>query len=213
MSATQLDQQESFTVQGPQLRVLGEAESKLPAPARKRPFANILLVAAILVSVFGIGGARLKAQQSAVLKQYAVTNQYNQGIQNDLAALADASASFINIAGSACGKDAVQEAQAALDAWNAAAGDPASQYAAEHRLYSAVDGVYNTCVREHDLSPDAKERLEELYATVVSAQAVIDREGAAYNGEARAYNDLAESFPANIVGAVWGAGPVPEFSA
>lgn len=213
MSATQLDQQESFTIQGPQLRVLGEAESRLPAPARKRPFANAVLGLAIVLAVFGIGGARLKAQQGAVLRQYSATNQYNQGIRNDLAALADAAASFIRLAGSACGEDAVQEAQAALDAWNAAAGDPASQYAAEHRLYSAVDGVYNTYVREYDLTPDAKERLEELYATIASLQAVIDREGAAYNEAARDYNGLAAGFPANIIGALWGAGSVPEFSA
>ena len=209
----QLEQQESFVIQGPQLEVLGEAESKLPAPARRRPFANLVLGVAILVSVFGIGGAQLKGQQSAVLRQYTAANEYNQGIQNDMAALADASASFINIAGTACGEDTVREARAALDAWNAAASDPASQYVAEHRLYNAVDGVYNTYVREHALSADAKDRLEQLYATILSAQATIDRAGGAYNQAARAYNATAGSFPANLVGALWGAGSVPEFSA
>lgn len=213
MSATQLDQQESFVIQGPQLRVLGEAESRLPAPARKRPFANAVLGLAIVLAVFGIGGARLKARQGAVLRQYTATNQYNQGIQNDLAALADAAASFIRLAGSACGEDAVQEAQAALDAWNAADSDPTSQYVAEHRLYSALDDVYNAYVREHDLTPDAKERLEQLFTTAASAQATIDRAGGAYNEAARDYNALAAGFPANIVGALWGAGSVPEFSA
>ena len=33
----QLQQQETFTIQGPQLEVLGELETKLPAPARRRP--------------------------------------------------------------------------------------------------------------------------------------------------------------------------------
>ena len=35
----QLEQQESFTIHGPQLEILGEVETKLPAPAKKRPVA------------------------------------------------------------------------------------------------------------------------------------------------------------------------------
>ena len=210
----QLEQQESFVIQGPQLEVLGKAESRLPTPVRKRPLANIVLGVAILVSVLGIGGAQLKGRQSTVLAQYtAAVDDFNHSIPNDLAALADASASFINIAGTACGEDAVQEARTALEAWNAAGNDPTSQYIAEHRLYSAIDGVYNTYVREFDLSPDAKDRLEKLYDTVVSTQAVLDREGNTYNAAARDYNAMAGGFPANLVGALWGAGSVPEFSA
>ena len=56
----QLEQQETFTIHGPQLEVLGEVESKLPAPAKKRSTASVVLVALALVSVFGIGGAKLK---------------------------------------------------------------------------------------------------------------------------------------------------------
>ena len=208
-----LEQQESFELKGPQLEVFGKAESKLPVPARRRPFANIVLALAVLVSVFGIGGARLKARQNDVLAQFSATNQYNQGIRNDLAAQADAAASFIRLAETAWGPEAVQEAQDALDAWNAAASDPTSLYEAEHRLYNAIDGLYNAYVREHALSPDAKERLEGLYATFVSTQAVIDRESAAYNEEARAFNRTADAFPANLIGALWGSGEVPLFAA
>ena len=53
--AMQLEQQETFTIHGPQLEVLGEVESKLPAPAKKRSTASVVLVALALVSVFGIG--------------------------------------------------------------------------------------------------------------------------------------------------------------
>ena len=44
----QLEQQETFTIHGPQLEVLGEVESKLPAPAKKRSMASVVLVALIL---------------------------------------------------------------------------------------------------------------------------------------------------------------------
>ena len=37
----QLEQQETFTIHGPQLEVLGRVESKLPPPARKRPVAAL----------------------------------------------------------------------------------------------------------------------------------------------------------------------------
>ena len=37
----QLEQQETFEITGPQLEVLGRAESKLPAPARKKPAAAL----------------------------------------------------------------------------------------------------------------------------------------------------------------------------
>ena len=36
----QLEQQENFTIHGPQLEILGEVETKLPAPAKKRGTAS-----------------------------------------------------------------------------------------------------------------------------------------------------------------------------
>ena len=55
----QLEQQENFTIHGPQLEILGEVETKLPAPAKKRGTASIVLVAQALVSVLGIGGPEM----------------------------------------------------------------------------------------------------------------------------------------------------------
>ena len=66
----QLQQQETFTIQGPQLQVLGELETKLPTPARRKPTAALVLAALALVSVFGIGGARLKGRYDRVLTAY-----------------------------------------------------------------------------------------------------------------------------------------------
>ena len=49
----QLEQQENFTIHGPQLEILGEVETKLPVPAKKRGTASVALVALALVSVLG----------------------------------------------------------------------------------------------------------------------------------------------------------------
>ena len=58
----QLEQQENFTIRGPQLEILGEIETKLPAPAKKRGTASIVLAALALVSVLGIGGAKAEGR-------------------------------------------------------------------------------------------------------------------------------------------------------
>ena len=58
----QLEQQETFEIKSPQLEVFGQVESKLPAPAKKRPFAAGFLAVMVLVSVFGIGGVQLKSR-------------------------------------------------------------------------------------------------------------------------------------------------------
>lgn len=49
----QLEQQESFEIKGPQLEVFGEAETRLPAAAKKRPAALAVLAVAIVASVLG----------------------------------------------------------------------------------------------------------------------------------------------------------------
>ena len=44
----QLEQQETFEIKSPQLEVFGQVESKLPAPAKKRPFAAGFLAVMVL---------------------------------------------------------------------------------------------------------------------------------------------------------------------
>ena len=119
----QLEQQESFRIEGPQLEVFGQIESKLPAPAKKRPAAVLAIVLAALVAVFGIGGAKLKGRQASVQALYTATNEHGSGMTGDLALRADAAANLIRLCGQVLGTDdaTVQAAQGALDGWNAAA--------------------------------------------------------------------------------------------
>lgn len=100
----QLEQQETFTIHGPQLEILGEIETKLPQPAKKRPVAALVLVGLTLVSVVGIGGARLAGLRSSTARVYsAQQDEYGHSIQGDFATGADAAASLIRVAGNVLG--------------------------------------------------------------------------------------------------------------
>ena len=210
----QLEQQESFEIKGPQLEVFGKVETKLPAPAKKRPTALAVLAAAALVSVLGIGGAQLKGQWRETSEIY--TNQideYGNGIQQDFSGQADAAASLIRIAGTVVGEqDAdLQAAQTALENWNAAADrqNANEQYTLNQQLYTAIDTLYTAAADEADSK--AKGQLTDLYDSFVSSQMILDRETAAYNQQADAYLKLTRGFPGGVQAALWGVGDIPTF--
>lgn len=210
----QLEQQESFEIKGPQLEVFGEVETKLPAPAKKRPTALAVLVAAALVSVLGIGGAQLKGQWRETSEIY--TNQideYGNGIQQDFSSQADAAASLIRIAGAVVGEqDAdLQAAQTALENWNKAADrkNANEQYTLNRQLYTAIDTLYTAAADEADSK--AKGQLTDLYDSFVSSQMILDRETAAYNQQTDAYLKLTRGFPGGVQAALWGVGDIPTF--
>ena len=140
----QLEQQETFRIEGPQLELLGQAESKLPAPARKRPMAAAAIVLAAVLAVFGIGGAKLSGAYRSTRAIYASANEHGQGMANDLALRADAAANLIRLCAQKLGEQdaAVQAARQALDAWNATNPDhPADQFAANTALGGAVTAM------------------------------------------------------------------------
>lgn len=208
----QLEQQESFRIEGPQLEVFGRIESGLPAPAKKRPTAVLAIVLAALIAVFGIGGAKLKGEQGRVQALYTATNEYGQGMQGDLASRADAAANLIRLCGQALGADdaTVQAAQAALDGWNAAAdaGGPADQFAANTALGGAVTAMY----QQADDAGAVSEAIAGQYTEFLSRQDIILRTAANdYNPAAQQYNKTAAGFPANVIGLLWGAGEVQLF--
>lgn len=215
----QLEQQESFEIKGPQLEILGEAETKLPPAAKKRPTALAVLATVVLVSVLGIGGAQLKGQWRKTSEIY--TNQidkYGNGIQQDFSAQADAAASMIRVAAKVVGEqdDTLQAAQAALDSWNEAADrkNANEQYALNQQLYSAIDALYASAAASDTLTPaddKAAGQLTDLYDSFVSSQMILDRETAAYNKEADSYRKLAAGFPGGLQAALWGVKDIPTF--
>lgn len=202
----QLEQQESFEIKGPQLEILGRAETGMPPAARKKPVAALALAALALVSVFGIGGLRLKGVYQKTQAIYATqTDGYGHGIQSDFGAQVDAAASLIRVAGSVLGEDddTVRQAQTQLDAWNSISRTPSQQYQVNRALYTAVDTLYNTACDQADASK--RDQLEELYAEFTSRQAILERETANdYNPAAQEYNRITDSFPGSLIGRLWG---------
>lgn len=207
----QLEQQETFRIEGPQLEVFGQAESKLPAPAKKRPAAALALVVLALVSVVGIGGAKLNTKYNQVRAIYSASNEHGQSMENDLSLRADAAANLIRLCGQVLGEDApsVQAAQQALDDWNATDADhPADQFAANTALGSAVDILYNEVVD----AGKSTGSIEAQHTEFLSRQDIILRTaGNEYNPAAEEYNKTLSAFPANVVGALWGIGEVEAF--
>lgn len=205
-----LQEQESFVIEGPQLEVLGEAENRLPAPLKKRSGAAGIAVALALVAVFGIGGAKLKSRYSKVQAQYTALSDHGYSISMDLDTAADYAANVIRMGGNVLGEDDpdVAAARAALDDWNAAdSTSPAAQYAANSALAAAVDAVYQSASGKA-----GADGIESQHTQFTSQQNIIRRETNDYNSAAAEYNGMAQGFPANLIGALWGAGKAELFA-
>lgn len=211
----QLEQQETFTIKGPQLELFGEIESKLPAPAKKRPTAAVVLAVLALVSVFGIGGARLKGEYRTTAAIYTEQDKYGNSIQNDLETQADAAANLLRLGQTVLGESdgTVTAAAEALETWNSErpTADATEQYTLNKRLYSAVDALYTAAADEADSG--TKGKLTDQYDTFTSAQATIERAGAEYNQAVAAYQQKASGFPAALIAGLWGIGDLPAFAA
>lgn len=208
----QLEQTETFELHGPQLEVFGQLESKLPAPARKRPAAAVVLAAALLVAVFGVGGVQLKSKQARVAAQYTATDEHGFSLKTDLDSMADAAANLIRICGAVVGENDPDYTGAlqALDAWNAADEQPDARYAAKGALTTGCEALYNAARVAAD--QDTRGRLDGLHDEMTSIVGIIDREaGANYNVAVEDFNRTLSGFPANMIGTLWGVDAVPLF--
>ena len=169
--ALELEQQETFIIEGPQLEPLGQIESKLPAPARKRPVAAAALAVLAFVSVFGIGGFKLRGARAAAAAVYTQADEYGNSIGSDLAAGADASASLIRLGGRILGEDAAEVTYAAeqLAIWNATPAEPDEQYDQFAALGRAGEDLYLAAGRKAD--DDQAAQLDALYAALPGSAA------------------------------------------
>lgn len=210
----QLEQNETFEIKGPQLEVLGEAESKLPAPARKRPVAAAVLAAAVLLSVFGIGGAKLKGEYKDVSAVYTEqVDRHGNGIQGDFAVLLDDAASLTRQCQKALGESSAECAAVTelVDRWESTPVSPAAQYEVFTELNGAVDVMYGAARTAAD--GETLARIESLDASYVSNQSILEREIAQnYTPAAQSYNETAGQFPASLIVPLWGVGEAELFA-
>ena len=136
-----------------------------------------MLVALALVSVFGIGGAKLKGKYNDTAKLYTAIDKYNNSIQSDFGTQVDAAANLIKQVGylENAPTEALQDARVALEVWNNTAADPAAQYNANRDLYNAVDALYAAVNNKVDAS--TQQAINNQYNAFVSAQATIEQRG------------------------------------
>lgn len=199
-----MELEQSWEAQGPQLEILGRAETKLPAPLKKRPAARLVAVLLALAAFFGVGGAKLAAGRAAVAASYTAAGQDafgnpTLGVANELARAADAAANMLKIAANIQTADPVrlQEAQDALAAFNAAPQTPHAQYEAMQALQQALEAL--------NKSVDSSAYIRQ-FSVFTSSLTLAGRES--YNAQAAAWNRTAGAFPANVIGLVIGGGEV-----
>ena len=133
------------TPSGIQLEALGQLESSLPAPLKKRSGAALIALALVLVSVFVVGGFKLKGQYNAVREMYLSgkdADGYSYNISERLQARADTAANIITVGRQVLGEEdaRVAQAQTALEQLQAARKEegPAGQYRANSALAAAA---------------------------------------------------------------------------
>ena len=192
-----------------------QVESKLPAPAKKRPFAAGFLAVMVLVSVFGIGGVQLKSRYRNVAEIYtSEVDKHGNSIQGDFTTLTDTAANLMRACQKVLGEADSNCTTVAdlLAQWQDTAIAPAAQYAVIHQLDNAVDAMYTAAKAK--ATDDALDQINSLDASYVSTQSILQREIAQnYTIAAQSYNTMASGFPANVIGTLWGAGQVELYAA
>ena len=166
----QLEQQETFEIKSPQLEVFGQVESKLPAPAKKRPFAAGFLAVMVLVSVFGIGGVQLKSRYRNVAEIYtSEVDEHGNSIQGDFTTLTDTAANLMRACQKVLGEADSNCTTVAdlLAQWQDTAIAPAAQYAVIHQLDNAVDAMYTAA--------KAKATDDALDSIIYNTTKIVDR--------------------------------------
>lgn len=196
-----MELQEEYRVSGPQLAVLGEVETKLPAPAKKRPTALAVLAAAILAATLGLGGFKLKGQyQQAAELYYTENDGYSIGYLVEQSR--NYGANMARVAAQVLGESdpLVQEVSGLVEQLGQT-DLPAEQYLLESRLVADLKALYELTAPE--LSGSQYDSFRGQYQEALSA---FEQSGhMQYNIVAGDYNKIARGFPANLMAGLWGA--------
>lgn len=189
-------------------------EARLPGALRQRGVACAFLALAVLAGVFGIGGAKLAAWRSSTELLYVMpADRYSTSIVDELDAALSAAQSITDLCAARLGEEdaGVAAARQAIALRRDGLNDtgPAAAYRANLELQSAIGYLYNTVRHEIDPSDTAGQALQGQWSDFTSHQDRLSRSG--YNAAVEEYNRAAGSFPANLIGALWGAGELERF--
>ena len=157
--------------------------------------AAIVLAAAVLLGVFGIGGIKARGVARAVQEAYA------QSIAGDLALRAAAAQNIVSVGAAALGEDApsVAAARRALEMLVAADG-PARACEANTALTASVGMLYEEARKA--IGDEKGSVLQTQWSEFLSRGDIIDRAAPAYNEQARAAQKKLSGFPASLVSAL-----------
>ncbi len=218
------------TPTGPQLEVLGQAESHLPAPMKKRGTAWVAALALALVSVLLVGGLKLKGEYGAVRQMYESgkdADGYAYNISACLQTSQDTAANILTVAGQLVGEEdtTLQNARQALEALEESreTGGPSAQYQANSALKQSVDLLYqNLQLSREEAGADASlyDSLQTQWSAFLDSQDQMSHiaddpriEGQqSYNEAAEEYNQTVSSLPARWLAALWGCQEVELFA-
>ncbi len=163
-----------------------------------RRLAAVVLAAAVLLGIFGIGGAKARGVSRSLQETYAET------IGGDLALRAAAAQNIVSVGETALGEDAgsVAAARTALEQLERANG-PAQAYQANVELTAAVGLLYEEARKA--VGDDKGSVLQTQWSEFLSRGSIIDNAAPAYNEAARAAQKKFSGFPASLVAALMGA--------
>lgn len=206
----------------PAQQKLAKVEKALPGALQKPAMATVVLVVVMALSVFGIGGAKLRVAYNKAAGSFTqgVAADVKSGGQYTMRAQLEARAAAAkNVLLAASGFDGVDQnvltaAQVAVDGMEAAlqathGGTPAALYDADVALEAAINLLH---AEVQNNAPDAMQTGSEQTAFSKFASAGTTIHHLSYNETAQAYNKKAGGFPANVIGKLWGCGEVELFA-
>ena len=164
-----------------------------------RPVAWLVLAAAVLVGVLGIGTAKVRGVADVAL------DYYQQNMAADFTARETAAQTILGIAGQELGEaDAKVQTAAAALADSQAAGSPGEKYAAGTKLETAVGIVYNALPQA---ARDPQKSAAQLaWSEFVSRTDILSHSMEQYNTYAQAVEKTLEGFPASLLAKLAGVG-------
>ena len=163
-----------------------------PTLKENRLVAWLVLAAAVLVGVLGIGTAKVRGVAGVAL------DYYRQNMAADFTARETAAQTLLGIAGQELGEaDAKVQTDAAALAESQAAGSPGEKYAAGTKLETAVGIVYNALPQA---ARDPQKSAAQLaWSEFVSRTDILSHSMEQYNTYAQAAEKTLKGFPASLL--------------
>ena len=172
-----------------------------------RALAAAVCVICALVSIFGIGGMKLKGEYDDVIYEFVDAGDERHNIEAYLDRCTGYADELANESMQYLDND--ETAQAVLDysdALNAKNGPGNDRYADFEALTDSVELLYS---KLQEAGKADEPEIEIAYGDYKSACDLIKRDD--YYEEAAVYNDMVSGFPAGMIASMWGVGSADSF--